>query len=195
MPGAKCAANTKGKPSLRRVQRQTNWYPKSTPAPWFHWQPWRARYRLTSHPENGSPPRRPEESHHLFSNAEPAPGRSPYQCPTRGQSQIDTVRIISGQGAVLLGNHKRRVVGQNDATRANFQPFGGGQYLTDDHRVRSTRDGWDIMVLANQKRWYPRFSACRASVTLSRKASTALAPSVMADRSSIKNLSTFIFLF
>ena len=84
MPGAKCAANTKGKPSLRRVQRQTNWSPKSTPAPWFHWQPWRARYRLTSHPENGSPPRRPEESHHLFSNTDPAPGRSPYQCPTHG---------------------------------------------------------------------------------------------------------------
>ncbi len=65
------------------------------------------------------------------------------------QAQIDPSRKERRERAELLGNLKRRVVGQHDPARANADGACGMADMCEHHRGRSARDAIHCMVLGH----------------------------------------------
>ncbi len=68
---------------------------------------------------------------------------------TRGpaQAEVDPSRVHRGQGAELLGNGQRRVIGQHDATRPEPDRPGLCSDVGDEHARRGRGDACDVVVL------------------------------------------------
>ncbi len=65
------------------------------------------------------------------------------------QAKINTAGVERFQGAKLLGDLQRGVVGQHDAARANADAFGAGGQITHDHRGGGAGDARHVVVLGN----------------------------------------------
>jgi hypothetical protein len=63
------------------------------------------------------------------------------------QTQIDALAVQRYQGAELLGDHQRRVIGQHHATRADAYRTGTARHVRDDHRGGRTGDARHVVML------------------------------------------------
>ncbi len=63
------------------------------------------------------------------------------------QPEIDASGKQRGQGAELLRDHQRRVVGQHDPAGPDADRRRGGGHVADDHRGRGARDARHVVVL------------------------------------------------
>jgi len=74
-------------------------------------------------------------------------GRGHVGAGRAAQPQIDPPRIERGKRAELLGNHKRRVVGQHDASCPDPHGPRRGGHMADHHCSRRTRDARHVVML------------------------------------------------
>ena len=74
-------------------------------------------------------------------------GREPVRARGAPQTQVDPAGVQRGQGADLLGNDERGVVGQHDAAGGNAQAVGGGQDLSHEDDGRRGQVGGGAVVL------------------------------------------------
>ncbi|MNN41607.1 hypothetical protein D3C81_1557360 [compost metagenome] len=65
------------------------------------------------------------------------------------QAQVDAAWVEAGQGAELLGDHQRRVVGQHHTTGADPDGRGAARQVADQHRGRGTGNAIHVVVLSD----------------------------------------------
>ena len=65
------------------------------------------------------------------------------------EAEVDASRIESGEGAELLGDHQRRMVGQHDAAGADANSRGARRQVADQHGGGGTGDAVHVVVLGH----------------------------------------------
>ncbi|MNO81095.1 hypothetical protein D3C76_723210 [compost metagenome] len=103
---------------------------------------------------------RPQVAHQLFdivrkivstAGAFTTQGTSGHLVRTRRtpQAQVDTTGIEAFQGAKLLGNHQRRMVGQHDATGTDADGRSATGQVTEQHSGGRAGDAVHVVVLGD----------------------------------------------
>jgi len=140
-PGKSGEAKANGRPSKRRAARRRGSSRGSRPAPASPPQaPPRTRLAAGVAGAAGSASVRPTS----WGKA----SMSPFRVRRRAwaviwsgarraaEAEVDPVRIEAGQGAELLGDHQRRVVGQHDPAGPDADGLSAAGDIADDHRGR-----------------------------------------------------------
>ncbi|MCY1304094.1 hypothetical protein D9M68_847010 [compost metagenome] len=65
------------------------------------------------------------------------------------QAQFDAARIEAGEGAELLGDHQRRVVGQHDPARTQADAGGAASQVGQQHGSGRAGDAFHVVVLGH----------------------------------------------